>query len=641
MLPLPPPRTCAGEVLFMVLELCSGGSLKNLVCRQLARPDAVLYTWGDRVRWALQIAQGMADVERAKIWHKDLKLDNVLLTDKVNSTARVKIADFGLASRIREKRAAPGGGAHGGSSSADEPSADVVNAKVLNFKSTLLRVTSVKAPRGGGPAPPSPSAGTRGVLGAKIVTPQLHTPIQTPSLESVDDLGNGNGNGNGASAAAPGNGPSLGGPQMSLPGQPSTLDVSSSGVRVQEILGDKFSAGDDSAERGGGTFERPPVPLTNSGRRLGVAGLTKAMTTNSRNLAPSIRSARVDMETLAEGPHMSPKSESTQLRSPKGLRFAALPGGGTDDDASKNESNASATTSKKSSAFRSFGRAMSRALRLAPRPADEVPDDLSEFAGTLLYTAPEVLVNQKSGSKGDAFSYGVCLYELMYGTPFSVKYQNEMQVDEHVRRILAGWRPELNYSKWHPELCGLVSRCWAQLPEDRPCFTEIVECLTTHGGSIEEHMAKASDTSPGPSPDQDAIRFYAGLYMSWIMNNLSLQLMLQISFNSTTSVLFILIFTNILLTSCEKQADVRRLRLRDFVVRLHTAACTWTISFRSLGLTALDTASLSASSLKQPQAKEIFNFMYSSMTSVPDHHDSFFRFLILFFKVLLFVRFAP
>lgn len=59
-----------GEVMFMVLELCEGGSLKNLVCRQLTRPDQRLYNWGDRMRWAIEIAEGMADVEKSKIWHK-------------------------------------------------------------------------------------------------------------------------------------------------------------------------------------------------------------------------------------------------------------------------------------------------------------------------------------------------------------------------------------------------------------------------------------------------------------------------------------------------------------------------------------------------------------------------------------------
>jgi eukaryotic-like serine/threonine-protein kinase len=78
------PQT--GREPFFVMELCRGGSLANLLVggRRMA-PD-------DLVPILVPIADGLADLHRRGIVHRDIKPQNILFGDD-----RAKLADFGLA----------------------------------------------------------------------------------------------------------------------------------------------------------------------------------------------------------------------------------------------------------------------------------------------------------------------------------------------------------------------------------------------------------------------------------------------------------------------------------------------------------------------------------------------------------------
>jgi serine/threonine protein kinase len=96
------PRQTAD--LFLVQEFCIGGSLKHLVSLQMIDPFAKLYSDADALRWSIQIASAVDYMHTAnpKVVHRDLKLDNCLLTSKRWTQADCKLADFGLAKLFRQ-----------------------------------------------------------------------------------------------------------------------------------------------------------------------------------------------------------------------------------------------------------------------------------------------------------------------------------------------------------------------------------------------------------------------------------------------------------------------------------------------------------------------------------------------------------
>lgn len=85
--------------LYMVLEHMGGGTLADLVQRQMLTPQYKIYSTNDALRWSIQIASALAYLHGSKpmLIHRDLKPDNIMLTkDQVHA----KLIDFGLHSRI-------------------------------------------------------------------------------------------------------------------------------------------------------------------------------------------------------------------------------------------------------------------------------------------------------------------------------------------------------------------------------------------------------------------------------------------------------------------------------------------------------------------------------------------------------------
>ncbi|CAD6243652.1 unnamed protein product [Miscanthus lutarioriparius] len=89
-----------------------------------------------------------------------------------------------------------------------------------------------------------------------------------------------------------------------------------------------------------------------------------------------------------------------------------------------------------------------------------------------VYIAPEVYKNEPFDRSVDVFAFGLILYEMIEGTPFHPKPQ-----EEAAKMIcLEGSRPTFkNKPKYYPsDVKELIQECWDPTPSVRPTFAEII-----------------------------------------------------------------------------------------------------------------------------------------------------------------------
>jgi len=122
---------------------------------------------------------------------------------------------------------------------------------------------------------------------------------------------------------------------------------------------------------------------------------------------------------------------------------------------------------------------------LAVRMEDTTTHMSGLFQGTLTHMAPEILLEGRVSKAADVYAFGITCWELFTsGKPFhgvAKALLGHVIAREHRRPTF----PNLTPGGFR----GLIERCWAHNPEDRPTFHQIVEELKGLRSAV-----------PGPTP---------------------------------------------------------------------------------------------------------------------------------------------
>lgn len=103
----------------------------------------------------------------------------------------------------------------------------------------------------------------------------------------------------------------------------------------------------------------------------------------------------------------------------------------------------------------------------------------SNWEGTPLYMAPEIIKDKKYTEKGDVYAFAIITYELMFNeTPFDVKKRRVL-----FTKVKKGERPIIE-DQIASSYKNLIEKCWSQNPENRPSFSDILNELRNDPGFI-------------------------------------------------------------------------------------------------------------------------------------------------------------
>ena len=97
---------------FLLLERLDGGTLASLfVANGTSQVRRAVFDARCAMRWACELTGAVACLHGAGagIVHRDIKLENVLLSCRDHRAASVKLADFGLAVQLRHRQRCSGG----------------------------------------------------------------------------------------------------------------------------------------------------------------------------------------------------------------------------------------------------------------------------------------------------------------------------------------------------------------------------------------------------------------------------------------------------------------------------------------------------------------------------------------------------
>jgi len=111
------------------------------------------------------------------------------------------------------------------------------------------------------------------------------------------------------------------------------------------------------------------------------------------------------------------------------------------------------------------------------RVTSSINSVMTTDTGTVMYMAPEVLLQQSYGAPNDIYGLGLVFFELyMAQRPFPLAWNRDRDrmVQEIVRQ---SFRPKFDNTKVPESICQVIEVCWQTNPSHRPNVVQVVESL--------------------------------------------------------------------------------------------------------------------------------------------------------------------
>eukprot|EP00210_Caulerpa_lentillifera_P003514 g3353.t1 len=93
------------DSVYIVTEFMNAGTLSSQIVKQM-RTRRIVYTLREGLQWLIHVAKGMKYLHNSspRVIHRDLKIENIMLTEDFDGKKIAKIGDFGLHALIPKKR---------------------------------------------------------------------------------------------------------------------------------------------------------------------------------------------------------------------------------------------------------------------------------------------------------------------------------------------------------------------------------------------------------------------------------------------------------------------------------------------------------------------------------------------------------
>eukprot|EP00057_Strongylocentrotus_purpuratus_P025301 XP_011679775.1 PREDICTED: atrial natriuretic peptide receptor 1-like isoform X2 [Strongylocentrotus purpuratus] len=133
------------------------------------------------------------------------------------------------------------------------------------------------------------------------------------------------------------------------------------------------------------------------------------------------------------------------------------------------------------------------------RDTDSNERQTSKNEQKMLWQAPETLrsANQQPTQKGDIYSVGIIMQEIVTrARPFEEE-RSSMEIDEIVKKLTETssppFRPEIDPQLCTDEIRSIIQACWEEMPENRPATTDLLSSMkkinkNLSGGNILDNL---------------------------------------------------------------------------------------------------------------------------------------------------------